>query len=380
MVTKNRADGVGSPSLMVFTRLEDVREAWRALYEAAPVSPYQNYDYVRLWFEAFGHELGVEPRIALVSNDQGAPLALLPFSIRRSLGLRVAEFPCGRESNLNLPLLQPTAALDLRALLLEAARASPDSFDLYHLRNQPRRFGGRDNPLVFADAALSPSAAYGRALLGPPERRASARAGKRASYRRRRLTTLGPLALEHAATGARRKEIVAALCAQKAWRLSHLGRSNPFSREAMRRFLTRLAEEDLLEAHALTVGGRIVATYLGVARGDGFSVLANSFDADKAIARCSPGEILLNALLDNLAGRGFASFDLGIGEAPYKQAVCDKTIELYDTVLAVSPAGALAAPVFRAILACKRSIKRTPWLSRWLERFRRSRPLKAATA
>jgi CelD/BcsL family acetyltransferase involved in cellulose biosynthesis len=377
MITQRRAHEAKSPSLTVYSGLEEARAAWRQLYDASPVSPYQNYDYVRLWFDAFARELGVEPHIAVATDCDETPLALLPLAIRPILGLRVAEFPCGRESNFNLALVRPGATLDFRSLLLEAARGAPKAFDLYFLRNQPRRFGGRENPLVFSDAGRSPSAAYGGALLS--ERRRSNRAGKKAAYRLRRLTAQGALAFEHAATGARRKEIVATLCAQKAARLAHLGRSNPYSMEAMRCFLAALAEESRLEAHAMTISGQIVATYVGVVNRGRFSVLANSFDAESPAARFTPGEFLLNALLENLASRGFANFDLGIGEAQYKEAVCDEAIELYDTVLAVSPAGALVAPFLRASLACKRSIKRTPWLSQWIERLRRARPLQAVT-
>ena len=380
MITQKRTDEARSSSLTVYSRLEEAREAWRLLYDASPVSPYQNYDYVRLWFDAFARDLGVEPHIAVATDCEGTPLALLPFAIRRTLGLRVAEFPCGRESNFNLALVRPGVALDFRSLLLEAARGSPWVFDLYFLRNQPRRFGGRENPLVFSDAGRSPSAAYGGALLGPRERRPSSHAGKKASYRLRRLTAQGPLGFEHAATGTRCKEIVATLCAQKAARLSHLGRSNPFSIEAVGLFLAALAEEELLETHAMMLDGQIVATYVGVAHGGRFSVLANSFDADSPAARFTPGEILLTALLENLGRRGFTHFDLGIGEAPYKDAVCDEAIELYDTVLAVSPAGALVAPLLRASLACKRSVKQTPWLLRWFERLRRAHSLQAVTA
>jgi CelD/BcsL family acetyltransferase involved in cellulose biosynthesis len=379
MLTPRRTEEAKPPSLIVFNRLEEARAAWRTLHDIAPVSPYQDYDYVRLWFDAFAGALDVEPRVVVATDSEGLPLALLPLAIRRTLGLRVAEFACGRESNFNLALVRPGAVLDFRSLLLEAARASGNAFDLYFLRNQPRRFCGRDNPLVFPDACLSPSAAYGGPLVASLTRHISPRAGKRASYRRRRLASLGPLAFKHEATGDRRRDVITTLCAQKAQRLSHLGRSNPYSSEAMSRFLHALAEANLLEAHAMTVDGRIVATYVGVACRGRFSVLANSFDADSGVARFTPGEILLNALLENLSRRGFTNFDLGIGEAQYKEAVCDEAIELYDTVLAVSAAGALVAPILRASVACKRSIKRTPWLLHWFDRLRRARPLQAAT-
>ena len=170
MLTQKRTNEAGSPSLTVYSRVEAAREPWRLLYDASPVSPYQDYDYVRLWFDAFAGERGVEPHIAVATDREGAPLALLPFAIRPILGLRVAEFPCGRESNFNLALVRPGVALDFRSLLLEAARGAPKAFDLYFLRNQPRRFGGRENPLVFSDAGRSPSAAYGGALRGERRR------------------------------------------------------------------------------------------------------------------------------------------------------------------------------------------------------------------
>ena len=381
MRKETHAETVESPSLCVYSRLDDARESWRALYDAAPVSPYQDYDYVRLWFDAFGGELDIEPRVVVAHDDAGLPLALLPLAVRRRLGLRVAEFACGRESNLNLALVRPgTAPLDFRAVLLAAAKVSPEALDIYFLRNQPHRFGGRENPLVLSDAYLSPSAAFGGSLRFSLEDRLSPRSVKKASYRHRRLAALGPLAFEHAATGRRRREIVATLCAQKAARLYHLGRANPYSGGATGRFLQSLAEKELLEAHAMTIDGHIVATYVGLARHRRFCVLANSFDEGSAAARFSPGETLLNALLENLAQRGFADFDLGVGEAQYKTAVCEEAIALYDTVLPVSPAGALAAPMLRASVACKRAIKQSPWLLACLQRLRRFRSVQAATA
>ena len=191
MLTQRRSNEARSPSLTVYSRLEDAREAWRLLYDASPVSPYQNYDYVRLWFDSFARERSVEPHIAVATDRNGTPLALLPLAIRPILGLRVAEFPCGRESNFNLALVRPGIALDFRSLLLEAARGSPKAFDLYFLRNQPRRFGGRENPLVFSDAGRCPRAAYGGALPGSREVEKPAHPDRERQERQRRPAAIG---------------------------------------------------------------------------------------------------------------------------------------------------------------------------------------------
>jgi CelD/BcsL family acetyltransferase involved in cellulose biosynthesis len=122
--------------------------------------------------------------------------------------------------------------------------------------------------------------------------------------------------------------------------------------------------------HALSVGGRIVAAYAGVVRGARFSAMINSFDMDEEIARSSPGDLLLHALMRNLVGRGMTAFDLGAGEARYKNAVCDETIELCDVIAPISAQGALAAPLFSAFLRLKRRVKQTPALSRAYYRLR----------
>ena len=361
------------PRVDLFTRFAEAREDWAELFACAAASPYQNYDYVSLWFEAVGRELGFSPFIVVARDPRGVPLALLPLATRRMGGLRVAEFLCGRDSNLNLPLLRPGIALDLKGLLRGAAQKDGHPVDIYVLRNQPRSFGGVDNPLAQGGVGSSPSFAYGAALPADPAAlslRQSKEARKKLRKKEQRLAAQGGLAFEHAAQGARAKEIVAAMIAQKSARFAEMRVANPFSSAQMRAFLERASAAGVLEAHALVLSGRIVATYIGLVHCGRFSALANSFAGDREIASCSPGDILLHALMRDLARRGFTDFDLGIGEARYKDSVCDEVIELGDAMIAVTSAGALAAPCFRAALRLKRMMKRTPWLSRLAARLR----------
>ncbi len=363
------------PSLMVFDRLADAREDWTVLRETADVSPYQNYDFVAAWFETIGRARALEPMIVVARRSDGRPLALFPLATREAAGLRVAEFLCGRESNFNIGLFHPGGGLDWRGLLLAAARGRPKPPDLLYLRNQPRGFGAFENPLLGRDACPSPSFAYGTALPADVDAldcQTSKAARKKLRKKERRLTELGEVVFEHCASGGRAREIIAALIAQKSALLAAKGAAGLFAAPEMRAFLERACHTGALEVHALRLSGRVIATYVGLAMDGRFSALANSYDMDEEIARCSPGDILLRAVMRDLVERGFAYFDLGVGEARYKEAVCDETIALYDLVMPVTMRGALAAPLLRIFLDGKRRVKQTPWLSSLSERARLS--------
>ena len=362
-------------SLMVFDRLPDAREDWIALRETAAVSPYQNYDYVAAWFETIGRARRLEPMIVVARDSDGRPLALFPLATREAAGLRVAEFLCGRESNFNIGLFHPGRGLDWRGLLLAAAHGRPKPPDLLYLRNQPRGFGAFENPLLGRDACPSPSFAYGTALpdnVDALDCQTSGASRKKLRKKERRLTELGALIFEHGASGERAREIIAALIAQKSALLAAKGVAGVFDAPEMRAFLERACHAGALEVHALRLSERVIATYVGLAIDGRFSALANSYDLDEEIARCSPGDILLRAVMRDLVARGFDYFDLGVGEARYKEAVCEETIALYDLVIPVTSRGALAAPLLRIFLGGKRRIKQTPWLSRLSERARLS--------
>ena len=362
-------------SLMVFDRLPDAREDWIALRETAAVSPYQNYDYVAAWFETIGRARRLEPMIVVARDSDGRPLALFPLATREAAGLRVAEFLCGRESNFNIGLFHPGRGLDWRGLLLAAAHGRPKPPDLLYLRNQPRGFGAFENPLLGRDACPSPSFAYGTALpnnVDALDCQTSGASRKKLRKKERRLTELGALVFEHGASGERAREIIAALIAQKSALLAAKGVAGVFDAPEMRAFLERACHAGALEVHALRLSERVIATYVGLAMDGRFSALANSYDLDEEIARCSPGDILLRAVMRDLVARGFDYFDLGVGEARYKEAVCEETIALYDLVIPVTSRGALAAPLLRIFLGGKRRIKQTPWLSRLSERARLS--------
>ncbi|WP_159727419.1 GNAT family N-acetyltransferase [Methylosinus sp. Ce-a6] len=357
--------------LDVFASLEAAREDWERLFAGAPASAYQSFGFARDWFETFGRGRGMRPMIVVARHTKGArPLALLALATSRLGPLGIAQFLGGKESNFNLGLVATDARLDaaaMRLLLRRAARAA--GVDLYRLGNQPLVFDGFVNPLALPGAAPSPSFAYGTSLpetAGELDARLSSDARKKLRKKQARLEKMGALAFEHRATGERAREILEALLAQKAERL----RDPSFARGAMRDFVLGRCG-GALEAHALTLDGRIIAAYAGFVHRGRFSAMLNSFVADEEIARSSPGDLLLHSLLRDLVARGVARFDLGVGEARYKNAVCDETIALVDVVVPATALGALAAPILAALTRAKRAIKQNPRLFAALARLRR---------
>ena len=73
------------------------------------------------------------------------------------------------------------------------------------------------------------------------------------------------------------------------------------------------------------------------------------------------------------AARGLRSFDLGVGRADYKSFFCNEIEPLFDTFLALTPRGRLAAPAFGAAIAAKRLIKEKPALWAAVQALRRLR-------
>ncbi|TDX65063.1 CelD/BcsL family acetyltransferase involved in cellulose biosynthesis [Methylosinus sp. sav-2] len=364
-------------SLDVFSSFEAARADWEVLFANAPASAYQSFGFALDWFETFGRTRGLTPMIVVARHSEGVrhgegarPLALLALATSRLGPLRIAQFLGGKESNFNLGLFAADARLDaaaLRTLLRRAARAG--GVDLYRLGNQPQAFEGVANPLALPGSSASPSFAYGTSLPATAselDARFSADARKKLRKKQARLEKMGALVFEHCATGARAREILEALLAQKAERLQ----DPSFASGAMRDFVLGLCG-GALDVHALTLDGRIIATYAGFIHRGRFSAMLNSFVAEEEIARSSPGDLLLHSLLRDLLARGVARFDLGVGEARYKNAVCDETIALVDTLVPATPLGALAAPVLSALTRAKRAVKQNPRLLATLTELRR---------
>ncbi len=357
-----------------------VREAWSTLEQTAPCSIYQTRAWLLPWSDTLGVGSGIAPAFVLAWDVDGGIAALLCLGLRRRGPLRVATFLGGKDSNFSLGLFRPGtrwAAGDLRRLLRSVA--SEIGADAFVFVNQPFVWNGAENPLAALPHQLSPSAAYGTALIPDADAFFAAKLSKDARKKLRkneaRLAEMGPLAYCVAATAADRARVLEEFFRQRLQRFRAQGITSNFDDPQMRVFLQRAAAPGAdgtgLELHYLAAGERIVAVYGGAAQAGRWSGMFNAFDTDPEVAKNSPGELLLMKVIAAQCLAGCSQFDLGVGEARYKARFCGTALPLFDSIIPATPIGWLFAKATAGALRLKRQIKQDPRLFRWAKRLRR---------
>lgn len=346
--------------------------AWDEIYADGLATAYQSKSFVELWLRTVGRAEAVEPMIVLVRDDRGRISALLPLAVRSRLGLRVAEFIGGKHANFHMGVFRAGLAVDRDEVLGLLRRVGESArLDAFFFVNQPEQWQGSPNPLRALGGQKSPSFGHATQLQNNFDQWFDARYSKAARRKlrkkTRRLAERGAIASLVARDESTAREALAAFFAHKAARAKAAGLVNDFDDPAAARFLEmaaceRVAEHDaVIELHAMRCGERIVAVFGGLAHAGRFYGVVTSHDPDAEIARSSPGELLILDIVRDLHARGFKTFDLGVGEARYKDAVCEASEALFDSALGLTFKGRAASLCFLFARRVKRWIKQRPW-------------------
>jgi len=368
----------------VFDHMAAAEPYWRELVLThAIATPYQRYEFLQLWQRHVGAKLGVRPFIVVGFDSVGKPLFLWPFG-RRWLGpLRVVEFLGGKHANFNVALWRPDVATsvgagDIRTML---ERLAPQA-DALLLINQSLTWAGTTNPFALLPHQGAANFGFSGALAHDFEALLLARsnpvARKKMRKKQRKLTTYGTVRFERASDDAEVRHVLDAFFKQKSARMRALGVPDAFASAEVRRFIEAAATEGLaegapiIEVYALKVDDIIVATMGGIVSDGRFCAMFNSIAQDRFAAQ-SPGEQLMLHLVRACCARGLSTFDLGIGEANYKNLFCSDAEPLFDSFVALSAAGRPMVFAAGIAAAIKRVVKQHPqiwWFVRALRRLR----------
>ncbi len=352
----------------VFTDMASAEPHWRALEQSCVLAtPYQHYDFLRLWQRHVGAVSGVSPFIVVGFNSFGTPLFLWPLGLRHVAGLRVAEFLGGKHSNFNMALWRSDVAVHLQASDLKAVLSRLGSrADLLRLTNQPLTWGGATNPFALLPRQRSANYAFSGTLIPDFDAllraRTNAAARKKMRKKERTLAGYGHVRFGRAEGQREIRHALDVFFKQKSARMRAQGLHDVFADPNVRRFIedaaTTICPDNLplIELYTLSVDDMVVATMGGIVGRGRFCAMFNSI-VDGRYAIESPGEQLIVQLVQQCCKRGLTTFDLGIGNARYKNLFCGDAEPLFDSFLPLSAAGRLPAATYRFTTAAKRLIK-----------------------
>jgi CelD/BcsL family acetyltransferase involved in cellulose biosynthesis len=334
--------------------------------EHAVATPYQQYDLLELWQRNVGERAGFTPFIVVGCDAAGEPLFLWPFAEVKKGPVRVLQFLGAKHVNFR----------DVFRRISDDGREA----DLVLLRNQPRMWRGVANPFALLPHQPSPNNSRRMDLHAPGaeliSRQLSGTMRRKLRSKQRKLMELPDYRYFKASSPAEVDKLLNEFFQLKSVHLRALGLRNVFEQPGVEAFVREACHRGLgdgrpvIELHAIEGDGHMLAIFAGTGGGGRFTTMFNTYTQSQH-ARQSPGVVLLQQIISDLADRGFDSFDLGIGEAEYKTLFCKQTEYLIDTILPLTPLGRLAASVFSKASLLKRAVKQNPALWSGVQAFRR---------
>ncbi len=317
--------------------LDRAEPVWRAFEEPGHLStPYQRFDMLSPWQRLVGSHEGALPFIVIARDAEQKPLALLPLSLRQSHGVRTACFMGGKHTTFNMGLWNAEFAAQAVVADLDALVAPlRGHVDVLSLTQQPKRWHDQQNPFTLLPRQ---SAINGCPLLvmepgGPPASRISN------SFRRQKLPNV------FAEPGV--EQFIRSAC------------------------LSARGEGRVIDIHALECDDEVIAIFAGVADGQRFSIMFNTYTLSEQ-ARYSPGLILMRNIIDRYAERGYRSLDLGIGSDDYKRMFCKGDEDIFDSFVPLTSRGKLAAMAMSSLNHGKRLVKQNQMLFDLAQKLRRA--------
>lgn len=320
---------------------------WPRINQRSEAASYifQAREQIDIWLDTIGAARRVRPYFVRVTRD-GAPVMLLAMGIEPRHGARVLIFLDGGVCDYNAPILFPGAEAlsqeDMKALWPSILAALP-RFDAIVLEKAPQEINGRNNPLRFV-ACNEATGGYVVPLHGDYARYEATRLHrpKDSRRKRRRLNDSGALAFVVATTPAQVERLFAAFMRQKRRRYMQKNGVDGFDRPGYRAYFHAMTER--LHAHghihlsALEVNGAPIATHWGLVSNGCFYCLMLAYE-EGPLAQYSPARLLVEDLIAWSFHEKLHTFDLGVGDAPWKRMVGAERRPLAQVSRAVTPLG-----------------------------------------
>ncbi len=374
---RSRASRIAA--IEILSDLGKAETVWREM-ESRHISqtPYQRFDFLVAWQHQVGEREGCAPFIVVASDAERRPLALMPLASHRTCGVTLASFMGGKHATFNMALWDrdfAASATEAEIAALMAGIAEHSDVDVLALQQQPKSWRDLPNPLALLPH--QPSANDCPLLVMEPGAEPSSRLSN--SFRRRlkgKERKLQPAPRYYIATeDADITRLLDWFFQVKPLRMAEQKLPNVFADPGIEDFLRAACLARLesggraIDIHALECDAEVIAIFAGVSDGHRFSMMFNTYTMS-GNAKYSPGLILMRDIIDHYAALGYRALDLGIGSDDYKRLFCKDDEAIFDSFIALTARGRMAAAAMSGINRAKRMVKHNPALFEMAQKLR----------
>ena len=360
----------------VVMHYSNIADRWQALSAEGAGLAFQGKTWVSSWYATLGRAADAVPlAVTIVDSRTKRDVMALPLVRRVRNGLRVIEFADGGLTDYNAPILGPDAPRTAQEAerIWETLRNNLPAADILRFEKMPLNVGDVPNPLALV-AAARPSRLSGNLLCinGAWD---DWHWGLERTFRKE-LERSGRVFEKYEGATFRRirdmneaRRVFAELKRMQSERIRAQGLPYALDEPANDTFYDTLLANGLengdVALTTLTVGDRVVAALLGIAKGDHYAMVRLAADSENW-KTCSPGRLVIERTMKLLHAEGFRNFDFTIGDYDYKRRLGATSQPLCEIETALSWRGAPRVAFARA----KQVARANPRLAQVIRKLR----------
>jgi CelD/BcsL family acetyltransferase involved in cellulose biosynthesis len=371
-------------SFQLHKHMEPLEAVWRSLEAAPECSIHQTYDWCRTWIR----QTDCEPLIVTASFSGGTGLGdtafILPLMVVKRGPIKIARYVSAPFNNINFGVFSPRFLDIVTAELMADVRRQlitlPLGVDVIDLDRQPETWRGAPHPFAYFQRTENQNHAFQVTLAGGFDavlaHGNAKRRRKKFRTSERRLEELGGYEHVKAQTNEEARTLLDAFFQQKSVRFELHGLPDAFAADDSKAFFHKLAEDSigqdrkLIDMQGIRLANGSVCAVSALSHKGGHVICQFSSIGVGETEHASPGELLFYLMIRDACEAGAEIFDFGIGDEQFKRSWCNVETLHYDTIIAVTPLGHLAAAAARIVVACKRITKSNPTMFRWAKALR----------
>jgi CelD/BcsL family acetyltransferase involved in cellulose biosynthesis len=308
---------------------------------------FQSREFLDIWLDTIGKASGVEPYFVVVRDADGRPVLYLPLIIETKFNVRLLRFmDCG-VADYNAPIVAADRSLsrqDFHDVWAKVLALLP-GFDVIDLKKIAGDVAGVVNPLAYLDRTPFGDSGHAIVLTRLREqtdtRRAVVRLRRKLQTYAKGLSRIGEPRFIVNPDAAEAAPVAERLLELKRQKYQRTSTPDFLTAPGVERFYREMMSPGRLgtisHLSALMIGDTVASAHLGFIGRGRFYYIFPAYDTE--FGRHRVGHLLMEHLIDQSVAQDFETFDLGIGDASYKNKWATHHLAVHNHERAVTAAG-----------------------------------------